>query len=150
MKTIIGVLILVALVIGGFFIIKNETGNQVIAPTTTAGDTGSAPTTSTDTTGGTSTDTTSGTGIDTTTSGGDTVTSYSMTNVATHKDGTSCWTVINGGVYDVTSWINQHPGGPDAILSLCGKDGSSTFTNQHEGQMRPEQELAGFKIGVLK
>ncbi len=141
MKTIIGVFIFVALVIGGFFIIKNKAGNQVIAPTTTAGDTGSAPTTSTDTTSGTSTDTTGG---------GDTVTSYSMADVATHKDGTSCWTVINGGVYDVTSWINQHPGGPDAILSLCGKDGSSTFTNQHEGQMRPEQELAGFKIGVLK
>lgn len=141
MKTTIGVLIFVTLVIGGFFIIKNKAGNQVIAPTTTSGDTGSAPTTGTDTTSGTSTDTTGG---------GDTVTSYSMADVATHKDGTSCWTTINGGVYDVTSWINQHPGGPEAILSLCGKDGSSAFTNQHEGQMRPEQELAGFKIGVLK
>lgn len=150
MKTIIGVLILVALVIGGFFIIKNKGGNQVVAPTTTAGDTGSAPTTGTDITGGTSTDTTSGTGTDTTTSGGDTVTSYIMADIVTHKDGTSCWITINGGVYDVTSWINQHPGGPEAILSLCGKDGSSAFDNQHGGQMRPEQELAGFKIGVLK
>ncbi len=141
MKTIIGVLIFVVLVIGGFFLIKNKAGNQVVAPTTTAGDTGSAPTTGTDTT--------SSTGADTT-GGGNTVTSYSMADVATHKDGTSCWTTINGGVYDVTSWINQHPGGPGAILSLCGKDGSSAFTDQHGGQMQPEQELASFKIGVLK
>ena len=141
MKTIMGVLIFAVLLIGGFFIIKNKAGNQFIAPTNTGDDIGSAPTTGTDTTSGTSTDTTGG---------GDTVTSYSLADVATHKDGTSCWTTINGGVYDVTSWINQHPGGQEAILSLCGKDGSSTFTDQHGGQMRPEQELAGFKIGVLK
>ena len=141
MKTIMGVLIFAVLLIGGFFIIKNKAGNQFIAPTNTDDDIGSAPTTGTDTTSGTSTDTTGG---------GDTVTSYSLADVATHKDGTSCWTTINGGVYDVTSWINQHPGGQEAILSLCGKDGSSTFTDQHGGQMRQEQELAGFKIGVLK
>lgn len=143
MKTIIGVLILAVIVIGGFFIVKNKAGNKVIAPTTTAGDTGSAPTTGTDTT------TTSGTSSDTT-GGGDAMTSYSMADVATHKDGTSCWTTVNGGVYDVTSWINQHPGGSEAILSLCGKDGSGAFTDQHGGQMQPEQELASFKIGVLK
>lgn len=139
MKTIIGVLILAVVVVGGFFIIKNK-GNNEGANITTAGDTASAPTTGTDTTGGTSTDTT----------GGGTEASYTMADVATHKDGTSCWTAINGGVYDVTSWINQHPGGPGAILSLCGKDGSSAFNGQHGGQPQPEEELAGFKIGVLK
>lgn len=75
---------------------------------------------------------------------------YTMANVAHHNSGSSCWTAINGGVYDVTSWINQHPGGPGAILSLCGTDGSTAFNGQHGGQRRPEQELASFKIGILK
>src|SRR5690242_15367490 len=75
---------------------------------------------------------------------------YTMADVQQHKDGTSCWTAINGNVYDVTSWINQHPGGPEAILSLCGTDGSSAFNDQHGGQRRPEQELASFKIGTLQ
>ena len=66
-----------------------------------------------------------------------------------HKDATSCWTAINGKVYDVTSWINQHPGGRDAILSLCGTDGSAAFNGQHGGQARPAQELATFNIGIL-
>lgn len=74
---------------------------------------------------------------------------YTMADVAKHNSGTSCWTAINGGVYDVTSWINQHPGGAQAILSLCGIDGSAAFNGQHGGQARPESELATFKIGTL-
>lgn len=48
---------------------------------------------------------------------------YSLQEVSKHNSANSCWTTINSGVYDVTSWINRHPGGPEAILSLCGKDG---------------------------
>jgi len=74
---------------------------------------------------------------------------YTLEDVAQHANGTSCWSAINGGVYDLTSWINRHPGGPQAILSICGKDGSAAFNGQHSGQSRPVNELAGFKIGVL-
>ena len=74
---------------------------------------------------------------------------YTLADVTLHNSGASCWSAINGGVYDLTSWINQHPGGPQAILIICGKDGSSAFNNQHGGQRRPSNELAGFKIGIL-
>ena len=69
--------------------------------------------------------------------------------IAVHKDGTSCWSSINGNVYDLTSWIPQHPGGPEAILSICGIDGSAKFNAQHGGSPLQEQILAGFKIGTL-
>ncbi len=81
-----------------------------------------------------------------TTQGPDT---YTLAQVAQHNNGASCWTAINGDVYDVTSWINEHPGGPQAILSLCGTDGSAAFNGQHGGQARPAAELATFKIGTL-
>ena len=74
---------------------------------------------------------------------------YTLAQVALHNDAKRCWTAINGGVYDVTTWINQHPGGPEAILSICGIDGSVAFNDQHGGQRRPANELAGFKIGNL-
>jgi cytochrome b involved in lipid metabolism len=77
-------------------------------------------------------------------------TEYTLTQVATHNKKTDCWTTINGGVYNVTSWIDEHPGGADAIISLCGIDGSSAFVDQHSGQKRPANELATFKIGNLK
>lgn len=76
-------------------------------------------------------------------------TSFTSAQVATHASEASCWTSINGNVYDVTSWISKHPGGKRAILSLCGHDGTAAFEGQHGGQARPESELASFKIGTL-
>jgi cytochrome b involved in lipid metabolism len=52
-------------------------------------------------------------------------------------------------VYDLTRWISDHPGGEQAILSICGKDGSSAFDNQHGGQSKPERILAGYEIAPL-
>jgi cytochrome b involved in lipid metabolism len=66
-----------------------------------------------------------------------------------HNNEGDCWTIINGGVYNLTSWIHEHPGGAQAILGLCGKDGSTAFNAQHGGQARPENELSSFKIGIL-
>ena len=74
---------------------------------------------------------------------------YTTTEVATHNDQSSCWTTINGSVYDITSYIPRHPGGKSAILKICGKDGASLFERQHGGQSRPERTLEGFYIGPL-
>lgn len=75
---------------------------------------------------------------------------YSSAVVAQHASSASCWTSINGKVYDVTGWIHQHPGGAAAILSMCGTDGSAAFNGQHGGQRRPASELASFVIGTLQ
>lgn len=68
-------------------------------------------------------------------------------DVQSHASATDCWSVIDGTVYDLTQWIPQHPGGPQVIEALCGKDGTNAFTNQHGGQQQPEQILAGFEVG---
>ena len=75
--------------------------------------------------------------------------SYTMAEVALHKSQSDCWSVVDGGVYNLTSWIAEHPGGSGAILSMCGTDGSNAFRDQHSGERRPANELAGFKIGAL-
>ncbi len=75
--------------------------------------------------------------------------SYTLAQIAKHNGMTSCWTAINGTVYDLTNWIAQHPGGEAAILSICGKDGSVAFNNQHGGQMKQQEILKTFKIGLL-
>lgn len=74
---------------------------------------------------------------------------YSMAQVAVHNSGSNCWTVIGGSVYDITPFIDAHPGGSGTVLPLCGTDGTAAFDNQHGGKRKPAQELAGFKIGVL-
>ncbi len=75
--------------------------------------------------------------------------SMTMAVVATHNSAASCWSAINGSVYDLTAWIAKHPGGEQAIKQLCGKDGTSLFNNKHGGQERQESTLASFKIGAL-
>ncbi|MEK7609522.1 MAG: cytochrome b5-like heme/steroid binding domain-containing protein [Patescibacteria group bacterium] len=76
--------------------------------------------------------------------------SYTLSQIAQHGDSKSCWTTVNGGVYDITAWIDQHPGGAQAILGMCGIDASSAYNDQHDGQRRPTDELASFKIGTLR
>jgi cytochrome b involved in lipid metabolism len=72
-----------------------------------------------------------------------------LADIAKHNSASSCYTTVSGGVYDLTSFINQHRGGSQAILSLCGIDGTAKFMAQHGGQGRPEQELASLRIGTL-
>jgi cytochrome b involved in lipid metabolism len=75
---------------------------------------------------------------------------YTMEEVSKHNSKESCWTVIRGEVYDLTNWIDKHPGGADKILKICGKDGTDLFIKQHGGKEKPEKILEDFEIGVLK
>ncbi len=72
-----------------------------------------------------------------------------LSQLSQHNSRSDCWSAINGGVYDLTSWIPNHPGGEQVILSLCGADGSAGYNGQHGGSSRTTTILAGFKIGTL-
>jgi len=74
---------------------------------------------------------------------------YSLDEVAQHSSDASCWAAIDGGVYDLTTWIRRHPGGADRILGLCGTDATSAFQGQHDDDRQPNQQLAEFRIGDL-
>ena len=76
-------------------------------------------------------------------------TGYTMDKVKANNSATSCWSVIKGNVYDLTNWINQHPGGSGAIRGLCGTDGSAEFSGKHKGQSNPESRLASYLLGPL-
>lgn len=77
------------------------------------------------------------------------VAGFTLEEISTHKDASSCWTAINGSVYDLTSWIPKHPGGSQAILSLCGIDGSAGYNGQHGSSSKTARVLGGFKLGAL-
>lgn len=40
--------------------------------------------------------------------------------VASHKSPDSCWIVIDGKVYDVTKFLDKHPGGRSILLRQAG------------------------------
>lgn len=74
---------------------------------------------------------------------------YTAAEVATHTTQDDCWTIVNGNVYDLTSFISRHPGGESNIMKLCGIDGTATFTAQHGGQGSPESRLESLYLGPL-
>jgi hypothetical protein len=62
---------------------------------------------------------------------------------------TACWSIIDEKVYDLTRWIDSHPGGPSYIQFICGKDGTNSFKAQHSGRPNPTARLADFLLGPL-
>lgn len=75
--------------------------------------------------------------------------SYRLADVAEHNTREDCWAAIDGGVYDLTSWIDKHPGGSDKIIPLCGTDATDAFNNQHSGDAKPAEQLISFRVGSL-
>ncbi|XP_050235976.1 cytochrome b5 [Mercurialis annua] len=52
---------------------------------------------------------------------------YSMPEVSQHSTKNDCWIVIDGKVYDVSSYLDEHPGGDDVVLATTGKDATDDF-----------------------
>ncbi len=67
--------------------------------------------------------------------------------VALHSTATDCWSVVNGNVYDLTSFVNRHPGGSGNINLMCGKDATSAFTGQHGSGGKANNELSNLLLG---
>lgn len=55
------------------------------------------------------------------------VQTYSLEEVKKHNDNSSCWLVIHNNIYDVTKFLNEHPGGEEVLLEQGGKECSEAF-----------------------
>ncbi|KAH8664833.1 cytochrome b5-like heme/steroid binding domain-containing protein, partial [Ilyonectria robusta] len=45
----------------------------------------------------------------------------SLKETEKHSTRSSCWIIISGNAYDVTDFLDHHPGGANVILRLAGK-----------------------------
>lgn len=76
----------------------------------------------------------------------------SKKELSRHNKKSSAWLAINGIVYDVTNWIDKHPGG-DIIMKGIGKDATAIFKSIRGGSGHPafvvDKILPKYKIGTL-
>lgn len=72
---------------------------------------------------------------------------YTAEEVAKHNTESDCWAIVDGNAYDLTEWVNSHPGGPGAISSLCGTDATKAFEQQHGDAEGPTKALERFLLG---
>lgn len=77
----------------------------------------------------------------------------SLETVAEHNAEQDCWTVIDENVYDISQYVNFHPGGKQLILKACGVDSSTLFhTKDGRGKDHLQSTYAlldTFKLGAL-
>ncbi|PKU81639.1 cytochrome b5 [Dendrobium catenatum] len=52
---------------------------------------------------------------------------YSLSEVAKHSSREDCWLIINGKVYNVAKFLEDHPGGDEVLLAVTGKDATDDF-----------------------
>lgn len=47
---------------------------------------------------------------------------YTRAEVSQHNRSHDCWIIVQGKVYDVTKWLNKHPGGRRVLRHYAGED----------------------------
>lgn len=72
---------------------------------------------------------------------------FTLDAVAKHNKNDDCWIVIDGSVYDVTGFLDAHPGGVKAIMLVAGTDASDAFNAIHSDKAR--KWLEKFKVGEV-
>ncbi len=74
---------------------------------------------------------------------------YSVADVAKHNKSEDCWIIIRGRVYDITNFLDDHPGGPSVLADVAGTDA----TEQFERAGHPDsvhKVMNKFHIGVIE
>jgi len=76
---------------------------------------------------------------------------YSSEDVQKHNSESSCWITRGGNVYDVTGFLNDHPGGEDCILQHAAKDVGEIMQNaeMHDHSSSAYDMLEEYVIGRL-
>lgn len=70
---------------------------------------------------------------------------YTPGEVEQHSSVNDCWMIIDGSVYDVTNFLDQHPGGVAAMSPYCGKDGTEAFATMDGRGSGHSQSAAALK-----
>ena len=73
---------------------------------------------------------------------------YTLEDISNHNTENDCWICIYTTVYDITDFLNEHPGGKSLLLQVAGQDATEYFEELH----RPEilDEIAeDYKIGNI-
>ena len=71
---------------------------------------------------------------------------YRLSDIATHNTASSCWLIIDNKVYDITQFLNEHPGGEEVLVESAGRDATEAFVDV--GHSTDAKELLqGYYIG---
>ena len=73
---------------------------------------------------------------------------YTLQDVKSHDQKDDCWIVISEHVYDITSFLKQHPGGSGILMNVAGEDATDYFYALHKPDIL-DTIGSDYKIGHL-
>lgn len=76
---------------------------------------------------------------------------YSIKQVEKHASQDSCWVIYQDKVFDVTEFMQDHPGGDDLIMDYAGKDVTSVMKDvlEHEHSDSAYEILSEYCVGSV-
>ncbi len=77
----------------------------------------------------------------------DTATLYTLSDLSKHNNQTNCWTLVDGKIYDISSFVSSHPAGVSKILKGCGVDATQIYGRVGAHDI---SRLTNFVVGVIK
>ena len=73
---------------------------------------------------------------------------FTREEVREHTSDDSLWCVIDNTVYDLTEFIDAHPGGETVLQQVAGQDATSAFYNLHRHEVL--SKYSDLAIGTIK
>lgn len=74
---------------------------------------------------------------------------FTYNEVQQHRSAESCWVILYGNVYDVTSFLPSHPGGSKIILQLAGTDATEEYDPIHPPGTLEDSLPESAKLGKI-
>lgn len=62
-------------------------------------------------------------------------TTYTRDEVRSHTSDDSLWCIIDSTVYDLTDFLDAHPGGESVLKQVAGQDATTAFYNLHRHEV---------------
>ncbi|KAI3851413.1 hypothetical protein MKX03_013026 [Papaver bracteatum] len=73
---------------------------------------------------------------------------YTVEEASKHNTKQDCWLILDGKVYNVTKYLDDHPGGDDVLVNATGRDAIEDF--DFVGHSKSARELMdNYLIGEL-
>ncbi|OUZ99302.1 Cytochrome b5-like heme/steroid binding domain [Macleaya cordata] len=75
---------------------------------------------------------------------------FTLSEISLHSSKSDCWLLIHGKVYDVTMFLEDHPGGEDVLLEASANgDATNAFEDVGHSSTATSM-LSSYLIGVLE
>ena len=74
---------------------------------------------------------------------------FSVEDISQHRTRESCWVVMKDSVYDLTEFLEQHPGGPETILKRAGGEDASHAFDAVGHSNHAKSLLKSHRIGTV-